>query len=85
MPEANPAVLPENLMVGKREILNTYELCEEYPMFKYDNLLKMVRLKLIPHFRIGRLVYFTRKAIDQWIEDQQKQSVQIESGLRMVR
>lgn len=77
--------MPENLMPKRREILNPYELCEEYPMFTYDKLLQMVRLKQIIHFRIGRRVFFTRKAIDLWIENLEKQSVQTEITLRVIR
>jgi excisionase family DNA binding protein len=43
----------------------------------YDQILKMVRLKQIPHYRIGRRVFFTKDSLDLWIENQERQSVQI--------
>lgn len=51
----------------------------------YDKLMQMVRKKELPHYRIGRRVFFTRETLDLWIENQEKQSTQIESGLRMAR
>lgn len=42
----------------------------------YDMLMKMVRLKQIPHYRIGRRVFFTKESLILWIEEQEKQSMQ---------
>lgn len=52
---------------------------------KYDKLMQMVRLKQIPHYRIGRRVFFTKETLDLWIENKEKQSILTEEGLRMVR
>jgi excisionase family DNA binding protein len=46
----------------------------------YDQILKMTRLKQIPHYRIGRRVFFRRETLDLWIENQENQSVQEVSG-----
>lgn len=43
---------------------------------KYDKLMQMVRLKQIPNYRIGRRVFFTKEALDLWIENQERQSIQ---------
>ncbi|HWQ40564.1 MAG TPA: excisionase family DNA-binding protein [Desulfosporosinus sp.] len=51
----------------------------------YDKLLQMVRKKELPHYRIGRRVFFIKETLDLWIENQEKQSIQTENGLRMVR
>jgi excisionase family DNA binding protein len=51
----------------------------------YDKLMQMVRKKEIPHFRIGRRVFFTKEALNLWIENQEQQSIQGEQSLRMVR
>ncbi|KUO72595.1 MAG: hypothetical protein APF81_13390 [Desulfosporosinus sp. BRH_c37] len=51
----------------------------------YDKLLQMVRKKELPHYRIGRRVFFTRETLDLWIENQEKRSIQSENGLRMAR
>lgn len=42
----------------------------------YDKLMKMVRKHEIPHFRIGRRVFFTRETLALWIENLERQSVQ---------
>lgn len=41
----------------------------------YDKLMQMVRAKKIPHYRIGRRVFFTREALVEWIEEMERQSV----------
>jgi excisionase family DNA binding protein len=46
----------------------------------YDWLMKEVRRKQIPHYRIGRRVFFTREALTLWIENQERLSVQREPG-----
>jgi len=43
---------------------------------KYDKLMMMVRAKEIPHYRIGRRVFFTRESLDLWIENLERQSLQ---------
>lgn len=42
----------------------------------YDKLMQLVRLKQIPHYRIGRRVFFTKEALTLWIENQERQSMQ---------
>lgn len=41
---------------------------------RYDKLLQMVRLKQVPHYRIGRRVFFTKESLTLWIENLEKQS-----------
>ena len=48
----------------------------EYIGCGYDKLMQMVRLGDIPHYRIGRRVFFTRETLALWIENQEKQSMQ---------
>jgi excisionase family DNA binding protein len=45
----------------------------------YSKLMQLVRTKQIPHFRIGRRVFFTKEALTTWIENMQMQSVQPEN------
>ncbi|MHB8125864.1 MAG: helix-turn-helix domain-containing protein [Desulfitobacteriaceae bacterium] len=45
----------------------------------YDKLMQLVRTKRIPHFRIGRRVFFTKEALTTWVENMQLQSVQPEN------
>ncbi|MGE4274417.1 MAG: helix-turn-helix domain-containing protein [Desulfitobacterium sp.] len=51
----------------------------------YDKLMQMVRLKQIPHYRIGRRVFFVQETLDLWIENQEHQSIHTDTGIRMVR
>lgn len=51
----------------------------------YDKLMQMVRLKEIPHYRIGRRVFFTQETLDQWILNKEQQSIQEVNGLRVIR
>lgn len=51
----------------------------------YDKLMQMVRLKQIPSYRIGRRVFFTKETLDQWIDNQERQSVQNENALKIAR
>ena len=44
----------------------------------YDKLMQLVRLKQIPHYRIGRRVFFTKEALTLWIENKERQSMQKE-------
>jgi len=71
MPETKTRMLPEE--------------AAQYLGCKYDKLMQMVRLKQIPHYRLGRRVFFVREALDQWIENQVKQSTESEEGLRLAR
>jgi excisionase family DNA binding protein len=42
----------------------------------YDKLMQLVRTGQIPHYRIGRRVFFTEESLRAWIENMQMQSVQ---------
>lgn len=57
----------------------------EYLGCGYDQILKMTRLKQIPHYRIGRRVFFTTESLKLWIENQVSRSVQTEGGLKIAR
>lgn len=48
----------------------------EYIGCKYDKLMQLVRLQQIPHYRIGRRVFFTKEKLTLWIDNQEQQSVQ---------
>jgi len=43
---------------------------------RYDKLMQMVRLKQVPHYRIGRRVFFTKESLALWIENLERQSIQ---------
>lgn len=47
----------------------------EYLGVSVDSIYKMVREKQIPHFRVRRTILFSKKAIDDWIKQQERESV----------
>lgn len=47
----------------------------EYLGVSVDSIYKMVREKQIPHFRVRRTILFSKKAIDKWVEEQERESV----------
>lgn len=49
----------------------------------YDKLLQMVRNKEVPHYRIGRRVFFTQEALDEWITELEKKSTKT-AGIRVI-
>jgi len=71
-------------MAGIKTKLNPQEAAEHIGC-KYDKLMQMVRLKQIPHYRVGRRVLFTKETLDVWIENQERQSIQDENDLRITR
>lgn len=48
----------------------------DYIGCKYDKLMQMVRMKQVPHYRIGRRVFFTKESLTLWIENLERQSLQ---------
>lgn len=48
----------------------------EYIGCRYDKLLQLVRRREIPHYRIGRRIFFTRETLDLWLDDLEKKSIQ---------
>lgn len=41
----------------------------------YDKLMQMVRQGQIPHYRIGRRVFFTRERLTLWIDNLEARSM----------
>ena len=48
----------------------------EYICCGYDWILKKARMKEIPHYKIGARYFFTKEALDLWIKNQERQSLQ---------
>ncbi|MCL5058706.1 MAG: excisionase family DNA-binding protein [Actinobacteria bacterium] len=42
----------------------------------YDKLMKDVRAGMIPHYRIGRRVFFTKETLNLWIDNLEMRSLQ---------
>lgn len=55
----------------------TVKEAAEYLGVSRDSIYKMVREKQIPHFRIRSTILFSQKAIDDWIKEQEENSVSI--------
>ena len=49
----------------------------EYLGVSVDSIYKMVRERQIPHFRVRRTILFSKKAIDEWIKHQEKESIAV--------
>ncbi len=49
----------------------------DYIGCKYDKLMQMVRRKQVPHYRIGRRVFFTKESLTLWVENLERQSSQM--------
>lgn len=59
----------------KRNTLNVQQAAEYLGVHK-DTIYTMVRQKEIPHFRVRRLIFFSREAIDAWIREQEINNVE---------
>ena len=55
--------------------LNPQGACD-YLGCKYDKLMQDVRAGRIPHYRIGRRVFFTKETLALWIENMERRSLQ---------
>lgn len=53
----------------------TVKEAAEYLGVSADSIYKMVREKEIPHFRIRRTILLSKKAIDEWVEEQEANSI----------
>lgn len=58
----------EQQRLEAREAANYLGVCK-------DTLYTMARRGEIPHYRLRRRVMFTKESIDQWIKDQEAESV----------
>lgn len=53
----------------------TVKEAAEYLGVSADSIYKMVRQKEIPHFRVRRTILLSKKAVDEWVEEQESESV----------
>lgn len=54
----------------------TVKEAAEYLGVSRDAIYKMVREKQIPHFRVRSIILFSKEAIDDWVKQQEKDSVE---------
>lgn len=53
----------------------TVKEAAEYLGVSVDSIYRMVREKEIPHFRVRRTILLSKKAVDEWVEQQEKESI----------
>jgi excisionase family DNA binding protein len=61
-------------MFMPRHMLEAQEAAD-YLKISYWTLLEKARKGLVPHVRIGRRVIFSQEGLDQWMADQEAQSI----------
>lgn len=57
----------EEVIFTKKEVIEKYK-----PMFTEWSLSKMIREIKLKHIRIGRRIFITKQAVDQFIKQQEK-------------
>ena len=55
-----------------------------YLGIKTSTLYSMVEGKEIPHYRIGRLIKFTKTELDSWVQQRRVDSIDIEKGAKKI-
>ena len=70
----------EEVIYTKKEVIEKYK-----PMFTEWSLSKMIRERKLKHIRIGRRIFITKQAVDQFIKEQEKtNSNPVERRLQIV-
>lgn len=57
----------EEIIYTKKEVIEKYK-----PMFTEWSLSKLIRERKLKHIRIGRRIFITKQAVDQFIKEQEK-------------
>lgn len=53
----------------------TVKEAAEYLGVSVDSIYKMVRQKEIPHFRVRRTILLSKKSVDEWVAEQEANSI----------
>lgn len=70
----------EEVIYTKRDIIEKYK-----PMFTEWSITKLIRQKKIKTIRIGRRIFISKKAIDDFIKEQEEKSIEnIERSFHIV-
>ena len=70
----------EEVIYTKKEVIEKYK-----PMFTEWSLSKLIRERKLKHIRIGRRIYITKNAVDEFIKQQEELNVNLaEGGLHFV-
>ena len=60
----------------------TVKQAADYLGVHTDTIYTMVRKKEIPHFKLRRRIMFSKESINEWIREQEMQSVETEEESR---
>ena len=70
----------EEVIYTKKEVIEKYK-----PMFTEWSLSKLIRERKLKHIRIGRRIYITKNAVDEFIKEQEELNFNlVEGGLQFV-
>lgn len=70
----------EEVIYTKKEVIEKYN-----PMFTEWSLSKLIRERKLKHIRIGRRIYITKNAVDEFIKEQEELNFNLaEGGLQFV-
>lgn len=70
----------EEIIYTKKDIIEKYK-----PMFTEWSITKLIRQKKIKTIRIGRRIFISKKAIDDFIKEQEEKSIEnIERSFHIV-
>lgn len=70
----------EEVIYTKRDIIEKYK-----PMFTEWSITKLIRQKKIKTIRIGRRIFISKKAMDDFIKEQEEKSIEnIERSFHIV-
>ena len=70
----------EEVIYTKKEVIEKYK-----PMFTEWSLSKLIRERKLKHIRIGRRIYITKNAVDEFIKEQEELNFNLaEGGLQFV-
>ena len=60
----------EEIIYTKKDVIETYK-----PMFTEWSLSKLIREGKIKYIRVGRRIFITKQAVDEFIKEQQESSL----------
>lgn len=65
----------EEVIYTKKEVIEKYK-----PMFTEWSLSKLIQERKLKHIRIGRRIYITKNAVDEFIKEQEELNFNLAEG-----
>lgn len=65
----------EEVIYTKKEVIEKYK-----PMFTEWSLAKLIRDRKLKHIRIGRRIFITKQAVEEFIKEQEELNVNFAEG-----